>query len=89
MYFIKKVPRYALDVDKPWNVGSAIITWPVHGKINQQWFFKADGTIESGIQDLVLDVRDDLLTPGAPLTVYLKHGGDNQKFKIVTMKPGP
>jgi hypothetical protein len=64
----------------------AVITYAAHGGRNQQWFFNPDGTISSGVDDLVLDVKGGQLHPGATFCAFKKHGGDNQKFEIVTLK---
>ncbi len=70
----------------PSNVGAAVITFPANGGNNQKWYFNSDGTISSGVNDLVLDVRCNNLNPGATLCAFTRHGNDNQQFEIVTLK---
>jgi len=70
----------------PSNVGAAVITFPANGGDNQKWYFNSDGTISSGVNDLVLDVRGNNLNPGASLCAFTRNGNDNQQFEIVTLK---
>lgn len=75
-----------MDVAGPSNVGASVITYSPNGGNNQKWYFNSDGTISSGVNDLVLDVKGGSLNPGATLCAYTRHGNDNQQFEIVTLK---
>jgi hypothetical protein len=53
---------------------------------NQQWYINSFGTISDGMGNLILDVRDGRLSAGTALCAWPKHGRDNQKFEVATMK---
>ena len=62
--------------------GAHVIVFQAHGGGNQKWYFDDDFTIRSGT-GMVLDVKGGALVQSANLIGYSKHGGANQKFRVV------
>ncbi|KAJ9593321.1 hypothetical protein L9F63_015141 [Diploptera punctata] len=62
--------------------GGKIIMWNPHGGDNQQWIFERDFTIRSGL-GTVMDVHGASTDNCTNIVGFSKHGGDNQKFRIV------
>ena len=84
--------RNVLDIDQPGKDkiekikrGHKICTWPLHCQPNQEWFFKEDKTIESGVTPFVMDI-DLSVKEGAPLIVWTKNGKPNQLFNIIQVE---
>jgi hypothetical protein len=78
--------RLALDIAGGKTNGE-IIMWPDHGGRNQKWHFEEDMTIRSEL-GTVLDVKGGSSENRAPLLAFSKHGGDNQKFRVVPISEG-
>ncbi|XP_069681491.1 uncharacterized protein [Periplaneta americana] len=51
----------------------------------QTWIFEDDYTVQNG-NNLVLDVRGSCKKSGTELIAYRKHGGSNQKFRVVPIE---
>ncbi|XP_069681490.1 uncharacterized protein [Periplaneta americana] len=51
----------------------------------QTWIFEDDYTVQNG-NKAVLDVREGSKNPGTELIVFRKHGGSNQKFRVVPIE---
>lgn len=81
-----------LDVAGPDGAGSPIWQFAWAAVDNQRWAInqEADGSLEirslwranPGDPDLVLDVSGGATTAGAPLIVWPRNGGENQRFRI-------
>ena len=61
-----------------------LILWPAKDRDNdnQKWTFDPDFSIRNGL-GTVLDVSHSSKDNGAEIGGYAKHGGDNQKFRVV------
>ncbi|XP_044254809.1 uncharacterized protein LOC123005216 [Tribolium madens] len=49
---------------------------------NQKWYINADGTIESSVKNLVLDIYSGNLVIGQKIIAYYKTGTPNQIFQL-------
>ncbi|KAI8493750.1 hypothetical protein Bbelb_286710 [Branchiostoma belcheri] len=70
---------------------AAIINYPANNGTNQKWYFKPDGTIQSGLGcQWVLDVEGANTDPGTRVILYeRKEGGPsiNQQWDVVPYVP--
>ncbi|KAJ4448586.1 hypothetical protein ANN_10605 [Periplaneta americana] len=76
-----KLNGKALDIKGGSDLGQ-IVMWKANGGDNQKWFFDDDFTIRSGM-GTVLDVTNGNTDNYATLQSHPKHGGANQKFRVV------
>ncbi|PSN42604.1 hypothetical protein C0J52_19716 [Blattella germanica] len=72
-----------MDVENADDNGKLIL-WPAKDSDNdnQKWTFDPDFSIRNGL-GTVLDVEGGSTDNGAKIGGYAKHGGDNQKFRVV------
>jgi hypothetical protein len=78
--------RLALDIARGEENGE-IIMWPDLGGGKQKWHFEEVMTIRSEL-GTVLDVKGGSSDNATPLLAFSKHGGDNQKFRVVPISEG-
>ncbi|CAH1250316.1 Hypp8842 [Branchiostoma lanceolatum] len=73
------------------NNSAAIINYPTNNAPNQKWYFKPDGSIQSGLGDeWVLDVQGSNTAPGTSVILYERKAGGpsiNQQFDVVPYVP--
>lgn len=71
---------YSLVLDVGMN--DKIIMVEPNGTEKQKWYFDDDFTIRNE-QGMVLDIPKGSKEAGTPVIAFKKHGGPNQKFRIV------
>ncbi|XP_044255293.1 uncharacterized protein LOC123005563 [Tribolium madens] len=76
--------KKVLDIKDAAQVNDDVITYPQNSPLspNQQWYINADGTIESSVKNLVLDIYSGNLVVGQKLIAYYKTGTPNQIYQL-------
>lgn len=64
--------------------GTMVITYPCHGRGNQRWVVRSDGTIRGAGSNRCLDVSAAATGAGSKVQLWRCHGGTNQQWRLVT-----
>jgi len=68
---------------KSGTAGNRVVQNHHNGSTNQRWVFHQDGTIGMSGTDIVFDIEGASKTPRAKVLGWKKHGGLNQKWRLV------
>ena len=63
--------------------GTAVIAYPCHGRSNQRWTLRSDGTVRGVGSKRCLDVSGQATAAGSKVQLWQCHGGTNQQWRQV------